>query len=348
VSSVTPDLETLTTRLKARAHDYELQGEWPRDSLDAYSELSAWRWSVPPEYGGQGLATHERLATYLALARGDMSVALYVTQHEGAVDLLVSCDNEALKQAWLPQFASGSVLTTIGYSQLTTSRQGGLPAMRAITADDGYVLQGVMPWVTGAPYVDNVACGAVLEDGRQVLVLLDMATPGVRVVPAEPLAALNSTHTCEVFCDDVNVPLARVIAGPEKNVLSHRSALRLLLVSATGTGLALAIMDELHALGGSDYDEVRASMDGEISAAQAQLERLAERGEVNQEPIDALRVDVNCILLRLAGILMVVAKGSGYRRRAIAQRLAAEANFFAVWSASGRIRAETAKRLVLA
>jgi alkylation response protein AidB-like acyl-CoA dehydrogenase len=348
VPSVTADLETLTARLKARAHAFELDGQWPRASLDAYSEMSAWRWSVPPEYGGQGLATHERLATYLALARGDMSVALYVTQHEGAVDLVVSCDNEALKQTWLPRFASGLALTTIGYSQLTTSRQGGAPAMRARAVDDGYVLDGVMPWVTGAPYVDNVACGAVLEDGRQILVLLDMATPGVRVVPAEPLAALNSTHTCEVFCEEVAVANTLLIAGPEQNVLSHRSALRLLLVSATGAGLALAIMDELYAMGGHDYDEVRKSMDDAMRMTRAELELLAERGEVNQEPIDALRIEVNCILLRLAGILMVVAKGSGYRRRAIAQRLAAEANFFAVWSASGRVRAATAKRLAVA
>ena len=345
MSSVAASLETLTARLKARAHEFEMDATWPRASLDAYSELSAWRWSVPPEYGGQGLATHERLATYLALARGDMSVALYVTQHEGAVDLIVGCDNEALKQAWLPRFASGEVLTTIGYSQLTTSRQGGAPAMRARAADEGYVLDGVMPWVTGAPYVDNVACGAVLDDGQQILVLLDMAAPGVRVVPAEPLAALNSTHTCEVFCDNVAVDGSLVIAGPELNVLSLRSALRLLLVSATGTGLALGIMDELEAMGGSDYDGVRETMAAAIATTRAQVELLAERGEVNQEPIDALRVEVNEILLRLGGILMVVAKGSGYRRRAVAQRLAAEANFFAVWSASGRVRAATAARL---
>ena len=344
------DLAALTAFLRADAHRYELARAWPEASLARYGALSGWGWGVPIEHGGLGLEPAERLRGYVALARGDMSTALFITQHEGAVDLVVTCDNEPLRRAWLPRFARGEALTTIGYSQLTTSRQGGAPAMRAVAVEGGFRLDGVMPWVTGAPYVTNVACGAALADGRQVLVLVPLDAPGVMTRPAEPLAALNSTHTCEVLCEGVLAPCTDVIAGPMHDVLSQRSALRLLLVSATGTGLALALLDELEALAARPgYGLAPASLTAaraECAALEASLHALAADPQLDQREIDRLRIAVDDWLVRLAGVLMVAAKGTGYRRASPAQRLAAEAMFLCVWSASGSVREGTIERLL--
>ena len=159
----TVDLAALTARLAERACEFEADATWPKASLDVYAEMQGPRWGVPPEYGGTEMPIVDRLRGYMALARGDMSTALFVTQHEGAVDLLAACENEQLKRTWLPRFALGDALTTIGYSQLTTSRLGGQPAMRAVPVDGGFRLHGIMPWVTGASHVDNVVCGAALN-----------------------------------------------------------------------------------------------------------------------------------------------------------------------------------------
>ena len=50
--------------------------------------------------------------------------------------------------------------------------------------------------------------------------------------------------------------------------------------------------------------------------------------------------------MRLAGVLMTVAKGSGYLRDRTAQRLAREALFFCVWSAQDPVRQGTIGRLL--
>ena len=73
---------------------------------------------------------------------------------------------------------------------------------------------------------------------------------------------------------------------------------------------------------------------------------LAVTGELDQVAIDALRADLDDWLVRLAGILMVVAKGSGFAETANAQRLAREAMFFCVWSASTNVRSATIERLL--
>ena len=335
-------LHSLTRTLAGRAHQYEESGAWPQASLDDYAALGGFGWGVPQSHGGTAMPTVDRLHGYIALARGDMSTALFVTQHEGAVDLVVTCANEPLRTEWLPRFATGRALTTIGYSQLTTSRQGGLPAMRAEPVAGGFLLEGVMPWVTGAPYVDTVACGAALDDRTQILTLLPLNAPGVEVQAAAPLAALNSSATCEVTCNRVFTPVTDLVAGPVERVLSERSALRLLLVSATGTGLALGIGDEIAMrdphLGGRLHDQTQ--------ALEAKVFALAADPALDQAAIDVVRVEVNLWLMRLAGMLMLVAKGTGYRRDAMAQRLAKEALFFCVWSASGNVRDATQAALL--
>lgn len=48
-------LRELTTALGARAHRYELERAWPRESLADYARLGGWRWGIPPEHGGEAL-----------------------------------------------------------------------------------------------------------------------------------------------------------------------------------------------------------------------------------------------------------------------------------------------------
>jgi len=338
------DLARLTRALRVEAQSLEMAARWPSAALARYGELGAWGWGIPERYGGAERSVAERLTGYVALARGDMSTALYVTQHDGAVDLVVGSGNSGLRERWLPEFARGRVLSTIGYSQLTTSRQAGRPAMEARRVDGGYRLDGVMPWVTGAPFVTNVACGAVLPDEEQLLVLLPMDTEGVEVLAPAPLAALNSSATCAVRCRGVFLPESELIAGPEPAVLSSRSALRLLLVSATGVGLGRGIADLIDETPMPSEIGARALEEG--ARLERQLMALAGQDEAAQSDIDALRTEVNTWLLRMAGILMLVAKGSGFRRCAPAQRMANEALFFCVWSVSGAVRDATLSRLM--
>ncbi|NKC15824.1 MAG: hypothetical protein GKR94_27580 [Gammaproteobacteria bacterium] len=343
------DLAALTERLRPSAHQAELERRWPAQALQAYGEFGGWRLAVPAVYGGLESPAEYRLSVYMALARADMSAALFITQHEGATDLVCCSENNALRSRWAPKFASGQSLTTIGYSQLTTSRPGGKPALRAAAVAEGFLLDGLMPWVTGAPFTETVACGAQLAGGTQILVLLPLAREGVLIKPAETLAALNSTYTCEVHCEQVIVRNEELIAGPVHNVLAARSTLRLLLVSATGCGLAEGMLDEVQRLAERGSEDARTVLDVATQRntdLRRRLLALAAQAAPPQSAIDALRGQLNDWLVRLAGIVMTCAKGSGYKETSTAQRLAREAQFFCVWSASPPVRANTLSHLL--
>ena len=70
------------------------------------------------------------------------------TQHHAAADVIVQGDNEPLREQLCPRIVSGDLLLTVGISQLTTSRQGGEPAMKVSWDGETATFTGVMPWVT--------------------------------------------------------------------------------------------------------------------------------------------------------------------------------------------------------
>ena len=87
-------------------------------------------------------------------------------------------------------------------------------------------------------------------------------------------------------------------------------------------------------------------MRGLREALAVRLEAIAAEENAEKEDIDTLRADLNALLVRLAGVLMTIAKGSGYLRGRTAQRLAREAMFFCVWSAQNPVREGTIDRLL--
>jgi len=118
---------------------------WPGTALEVLTRGGVWAHSVRTEYGGSGAAPVERLKVYESVAAGSLSVALILTQHDAACELLCDCENAACAGRLLPRCARGDVLLTVGISQLTTSRQGRGPAMRALADGNAYRWHGIIP-----------------------------------------------------------------------------------------------------------------------------------------------------------------------------------------------------------
>src|SRR5436309_2926117 len=79
------------------------------------------------------------------------------------------------------------------------------PAVTARPHRDGFFLDGVMPWVTGAARADHFVTGAVLDDGRQVLLVVPRDAEGLSVREPLDLMALQGSLTTSVDCRQVFV-----------------------------------------------------------------------------------------------------------------------------------------------
>ncbi len=345
-----PRFTELSDALKAHADACDADGAWPRHGLRAFGEAGGWRWTVARDHGGDDLAPEERIAMYMALGRGDVSTALIVTQRDGAVDLITNGDNDGLKSELLPACAAGEHFTTVGIAQLTTSRQGAEPAMTAEWQGDLLELDGIAPWATGADHADSVVIGAVLSDGDHVLASVPTEAEGMSVEAPMTLAALNASHTSAVRCAKVRVPRSRVILGPRENVMSRRSPVKNWVSSSVGVGLAMAMLDEIEKCRAklpeglvAVHDELRCHVEDIRSKL---LGFAGGNGDVEKPVVHDMRMRINDLLIRLAGVMMLAVKGSGYMAGRTPQRLAREALFFCVWSAPDNIRDGTATRLI--
>jgi len=157
---------------------------------------------------GKGSTASPRWKANEQLAAACLTTAFIFSQREAAVRWLVPANDE-VRLRFLPALARGDRFVTVGLSQLTTSRQHRPPSLRArAVGGTAYRLDGDIPWVTGADRADGIVAGAVLEDGRQILLLLPSGPPGLEIAPPMRLAALTGSRTAQVRCDGVEVPPA--------------------------------------------------------------------------------------------------------------------------------------------
>ncbi len=191
--------EVLTV-LETHAGAADGEAVWPTTSWDALRRSGVLGWSVPREYGGEGRDPLELLEGYQHLAGACLTTCFLLSQRDAACRRLRDSGNETLCRQLLPALAAGERFATVGLAQLTTSRQHVRPVLVAQVEDDGVRLNGVMPWVTGAPHADHFITGVMLEDGQQMLLVVPRDTPGVSVGSPMALMAVQGSLTAEVRC----------------------------------------------------------------------------------------------------------------------------------------------------
>jgi butyryl-CoA dehydrogenase len=318
-------------------HATEADGRpvWPEASWNALRAGGVLGWAVPQDYAGRELPYPELLDGYESLAAACLTTCFILSQRDAACRRLRDGDNAALREELLPPLARGETFATVGLSQLTTSRQHTGPSLTARLTSHGLLLDGTIPWVTGAPRADHIIIGAVLDDGPQVLVALPRGLPGVTVGPPLELAALVGSLTAEVRCAGVRVDRRWLLAGPSANVLTigGRATAGGLETSCLAIGLIRAAVEYLteEASRRPDLKQISTRLGEEWQTLRAEMHALARKGSTPAAASE-LRAGANGLVLRATQAALTAAKGAGFLRAHPAQRWARQALFFLVWS----------------
>ena len=319
--------------LKKHATEADAASSWPAVSWDALRRCGALGWIIPPEYGGSGREGLELLEGYQRLAGACLTTCFLLSQRDAACRRLRDSGHEALSRELLPALASGQRFATVGLAQLTTSRQHVRPVLTAQLDDNGVRLDGVMPWVTGAAHADHFLTGVVLDDGRQMLLVVPRDAPGLSVGPPMELMALQGSLTAEVRCDAVRVESRWILAGPTERVLAGARGAGGLETSGLALGLAQSAIAYLQreAEKRAEWHHRATACADSWTALQEQLRQLV-REEADASATSQLRAKVNALVLRATQFALAAGKGSGFLRSHPAQRWARQAMFFLVWS----------------
>ena len=278
---------------------------------------------MPRAFGGDELEPLELHLRYEQLARKSLALALILTQRDSAVGIIAAGGNDRL----LAEVRDGAFVT-VGIAQLTTSRQGGAPAL---SWRDGRV-NGVIPWATGAANAKYVVAGAAADDaGGQVLFAIPTDAPGVTIEAPLPLVALHETWTSRVRCENVAVERDLVLLGPAPNVLSLRRKSVPIPQAFLALGHARGALDLI-----AEHDSDRArnlvrKLGKQIDALHARVVAACAPGS-DPSLIPLLRGECNELALRVTHAAVALYKGNALLLSHPAQRLAREAMFLLVWS----------------
>jgi alkylation response protein AidB-like acyl-CoA dehydrogenase len=324
----------LLSRIAARATRADRSGAWPAEDLAELAAAGAYRWFVPQPFGGESIDPLELHLRYEQIAAASLATALIISQRDSAIGLIDGSESPSLQELILPKMATGEWFATIGIAQLTTSRQGGHPALRATETSTGFQIDGVIPWSTGAAQSKFIIAGAVLDDGRQILFALPTDLPGITIHPPMALVALSASVTTQIDCHRVELEKQWLLRGPAPRALAGRSK----SIPNGQAFLALGLCrGGLDVIATHDSSRARLALKNfltQLDSVRNEIISLCTPGRGNDAAADGprLRGQCNDLALRIAHAAIALFKGSALHLDHPAQRIAREAMFLLVWS----------------
>ncbi len=196
-----------------------------RDGIEQASYLRNWQrqlfeagWagiSWPKEYGGRGLTQREQIIWYEEYARAgapDGSGLFVGLQH--AAPTLMLCGTPEQKAFYLPRILNGQDIWCQGFSEPNAGSDLANIRCRGTVVGDHIVVNGSKIWTSFAQAADYQELVVRTEPGSKrqkglSWLICDMRLPGITVRPI--LSLDGEFHNCEVFYDEVRIPLTNVV-----------------------------------------------------------------------------------------------------------------------------------------
>jgi alkylation response protein AidB-like acyl-CoA dehydrogenase len=184
---------------------------WQRRQYDGGWAGIAW----DREHGGRGATLLQQLIWFEEYARAGlpgMDSTFVGMSHAGPTLMMQGSDEQ---QAFhLPKILKGEVIWCQGFSEPDAGSDLASLKTRAVIEGDELVVSGQKIWTSFAAIADyqellvRTSTGGRKHDGI-TWTICDMHSPGIEVRPIKTMA--GDADFCEVFYNDVRIPLANVV-----------------------------------------------------------------------------------------------------------------------------------------
>jgi alkylation response protein AidB-like acyl-CoA dehydrogenase len=184
---------------------------WQRTQWEGGWAGIAW----PEQYGGRGLTLVQQLIWYEEYARAGLpgiDACFVGLSHAGPT--LMTRASEEQREYHLPRILRGEVVWCQGFSEPGAGSDLAALSTRAVIDGDELVVTGQKIWTSFANIADHqeLLVRTTRGDSKHhgiTWVICDMDTPGIDIRPIETIE--GGAEFCEVFYDDVRIPLANVV-----------------------------------------------------------------------------------------------------------------------------------------
>ena len=203
------------------AAHYDETGEFPMPVIKKMGELGLMGIEVPEEYGGAGLDTLSYVLAMEEVAKADVAVSTIMSVNNSLYcHGILTFGTEEQKQKYLVPVASGQAVAAYALTEPQSGSDAANMKTRAVLADDGthYIINGRKSWITSGPVADYFILFAMTEPEKRhrgiTAFIVEGDTPGLIRGKVEPKLGIRASATCELFFEDMKVPVENVLGEP--------------------------------------------------------------------------------------------------------------------------------------
>jgi alkylation response protein AidB-like acyl-CoA dehydrogenase len=202
-------LDFATKELAPHAVEWDRTKHFPVDVLRRGAQLGLGGIYVAEDVGGSELSRLDAVVIFEALARGCPSLASYVSIHNMVAGMIDRFGDEEQRRRYLPGLCSMDQLGSYCLSEPDAGSDAAALRTTAVADGDGYVLNGVKQFISGAGtsdvYVVMARTGGKGAGGITAFVV-EKGAVGLSFGENELKMGWNAQPTRQVLFDDVAVP----------------------------------------------------------------------------------------------------------------------------------------------
>ena len=203
-------------RIAPGAAEWDEKGHFPVDVIRETAALGIGTIYVPAEQGGSGLTRLDGALIFEALSYGCPTIAAYISIHNMVAWMLARYGAPDQIARVMPKLASMEWLASYCLTEPGAGSDAAALSTRAERRGDGYVLNGVKQFISGAGATDVyfvfARTGVAGANGISAF-LIDRDTPGLSFGPPERKMGWNAQPTAQVIMQEVKVPASQLIGG---------------------------------------------------------------------------------------------------------------------------------------
>lgn len=320
----------------------------PPGHLDLLAEAGLYGLFGPVEAGGLGVDPVSGLAVVEALARGCLATTFVWLHQHAALRAVADSTTPGLRERWLAPMCQGR--HRAGFTV------GGIlpraPGLLAQPVDGGWLLNGVLPWVTGWGLVDAILVAAHGPERTIVWAFVEPRESPTLTWQRLALVAVNASASGTVTFFDHFVPAEHVTGvqplaewsapgghrpGAEPGSPRASSARGVHYQASLSGALALGVAGRCCLLLGES------PLDEELARVRTAL---VDAAHSDRQALPGARADASHLAVRSAAALVVATGSRSVLLDAHPQRLVREAAFLLVFGTRPPIPAELRSRFV--
>lgn len=196
-----------------------------REILTKMGELGLLGWSIPEEYGGNGMGWMEAVSALYEIAKVHTSWRLSISGNVWGPAMTINhWGTEEQKQKYIPGLVSGK---TVGSFAITEANTGSdVASMKTVAVDKGdhWLVNGSKMWISGGHTCDVGLLYAVTEKGAgakglSCFIVDYNNTPGITRIPILKKVGMWPAPTSELVFENAVIPKENLLGPLNKGFL---------------------------------------------------------------------------------------------------------------------------------